>query len=249
MVASTGESRSLKTVLSAAKEAAEQKSPVGTIEKERGIQPSLRDSSLIEPHPSTSCWAIFLPSLAGLTMPVIWGLGLVPNYTSTVRLASRNWGTRSLLEVWIQNGHQSRVSHIWRALCARCGAPQISSLRWAPVEMTKLGLNRLRKNSVEGFWWKPPALAALKRMINFGPLPKRCSARTPHKCGSFHQLHSVENPGPRIGTWGTRFSHRKSKGRRRGALYFCKRGLFLRQVIAEGGPEHIVCGLRSGSYA
>ncbi len=42
--------------------------------------------------------------------------------------------------VWIQNRHQSRVPHLWRALCARCGKPQISPLRFAPVEMTKLGV-------------------------------------------------------------------------------------------------------------
>ena len=53
---------------------------------------------------------------------------------------TQGWGTLNLLEVWIQNGHQSRVPHIWRALCARCGKPQISPLRCAPVEMTKLGV-------------------------------------------------------------------------------------------------------------
>ena len=43
-------------------------------------------------------------------------------------LATQGWGTLDLLEVWIQNRHQSRVPHIWRALCARCGKPQISPL-------------------------------------------------------------------------------------------------------------------------
>ena len=55
-------------------------------------------------------------------------------------LATQGWGTLDLLEVWIQNRRQSRVPHIWRALCARCGKPQISPLRFAPVEMTKLGV-------------------------------------------------------------------------------------------------------------
>ena len=55
-------------------------------------------------------------------------------------LARQGWGTLDLLEVWIQSRHQSRVPHIWRALCARCGKPQISPLRFAPVEMTKLGV-------------------------------------------------------------------------------------------------------------
>ena len=32
------------------------------------------------------------------------------------------------------------MPHIWRALCARCGKPQISPLRFAPVVMTKLGV-------------------------------------------------------------------------------------------------------------
>ena len=55
-------------------------------------------------------------------------------------LGTQGWGTLDLLEVWIQNRRQSRVPHIWRALCARCGKPQISPLRFAPVEMTKLGV-------------------------------------------------------------------------------------------------------------
>jgi hypothetical protein len=33
-----------------------------------------------------------------------------------------------------------RVPYIWSAVCARCGKPQISPLRFAPVEMTKLGV-------------------------------------------------------------------------------------------------------------
>ena len=53
-------------------------------------------------------------------------------------LATQGWGTLDLPEVWIQNRRQSRVPHIWRALCARCGKPQISPLRCAPVEMTKI---------------------------------------------------------------------------------------------------------------
>ena len=48
-------------------------------------------------------------------------------------------GLLDQLEVRSQNHHESKVSHIWRALCARCGTPSISPLRCAPVEMTKLG--------------------------------------------------------------------------------------------------------------
>ena len=56
-------------------------------------------------------------------------------------LCQRLWfPTLDLLEVWMQNRHQSSVPHIWPALCARCGKPQISPLRFAPVEMTKLGV-------------------------------------------------------------------------------------------------------------
>ncbi len=58
----------------------------------------------------------------------------------SLTLATQGWGTLDLLEGWVQNRHQSRVPHIWRALCARCGKPQISPLRFAPVEMTKLGV-------------------------------------------------------------------------------------------------------------
>ncbi len=57
-------------------------------------------------------------------------------------LCQRLWSpTLALREVWMQNRHQSTVPHIWRALCARYGKPQISPLRFAPVEMTKLGVN------------------------------------------------------------------------------------------------------------
>ena len=44
-------------------------------------------------------------------------------------LATQEWGTLDPLEVRIQNRSQSWVPHIWRALCARCGAPQLSPLR------------------------------------------------------------------------------------------------------------------------
>ncbi len=70
-------------------------------------------------------------------------------------LATQGWGTIDLLEVWLQNGDQSRVPHIWRALCARCGKPQISPLRFAPVEMTKEDViaNRVFLNRFSSLGW------------------------------------------------------------------------------------------------
>jgi hypothetical protein len=48
---------------------------------------------------------------------------------------------------------------IWRALCARCGKPQISPLRFAPVEMTKLGViaNQAFLNPIFIPWAAPQA--------------------------------------------------------------------------------------------
>ena len=67
--------------------------------------------------------------LGGLLRQLLW----------SPTLATRGWGTLNLFEVWIQNHHESRVPHMWCAVCARCGKPQISPLRFAPVEMTKVG--------------------------------------------------------------------------------------------------------------
>ncbi len=45
---------------------------------------------------------------------------------------------RNCLKYGSKTTTNPRVPHIWRALCARCGKPQISPLRFAPVEMTNL---------------------------------------------------------------------------------------------------------------
>ncbi len=42
-------------------------------------------------------------------------------------LATQGWGVLNPFQVGFQNHQQSRVPHIWRALCARCGKPQIST--------------------------------------------------------------------------------------------------------------------------
>ena len=71
----------------------------------------------------------------------LWFLTLA-TYPSKLRLpgtpVTQGWETLNLLEVWIQNRRQSRVPHIWRALCARYGKPQISPLRCAPGRDDKL---------------------------------------------------------------------------------------------------------------